>query len=297
MGLLGCAWINIPFLLLLLLALFPGCVAATLAFGSRGKQDETLENRHNLSSVLVILLLFHLAASLAWPALKVRYLVPAGPPLLLLAWVAVTGASPARRGRLIAITVLIGLFSVAAWLKGSLHGEGLALAFLIGFLPMSLVILISRGPWVSSRLRELPAIYLAILLGAAVGAWPGGAYFNVPPCPDFFGEDKDQKEEVRAEELHHVAKALQERGIVKVIGDLRLWHESPGLEVVTPPLEIHGERYGESLRLAAEPRSIRYAVLEKALLARQAGADHVENLEWIWEGVEWVIVRLGGTPP
>lgn len=289
-GLLRCAYQNIPFLLLLVIALFPGCLAACMARIKAIRSMFVERERDSLLTGAGLILALHLMVCLAWPAVKVRYLVPAGPLMLVLAWRAVMPAllPKARRANLV-FTVGLGLVCAAIAIKGSVHGQRLLIAFLLGYLPLGLVLFLAIPAMHPNRVRLFPGICLGFLLAAAGGVLPGQAYFNLPPWPDFFGENKEAMEQERAAETVKIAETLKSLGCSKAMGDITLWHALPGLELTTPPKSLPGETYPQILRQVAGSHSLRYAQLERSM-----APDSAESWEMkaVWKGKHWVLLDL-----
>ena len=97
-GLATCVVYNIPYLLLALLALFPGCIAVLVSGTMSRRLGDGKKETDPLAVALWIILIILLAACLVWPAMKIRYLVPAAPLILLLAWHRLTVQATFHRG-------------------------------------------------------------------------------------------------------------------------------------------------------------------------------------------------------
>ncbi|MFH1998115.1 MAG: hypothetical protein ABIK28_00475 [Planctomycetota bacterium] len=279
-GMLHCAWLNIPYLLLLLLALFPGCLVVFTASGPCLRHALFGKERKPLVIALFTVIALHLTSCLIWPALKVRYLVPVGPLVVTWAvawaWQQSLGIRRLSRKSLLLGAFAAGLLCLAVWLKGSVHGKNLFLSFMVSYLTLSLVYLAATLELFADVRSKLPLLGLCALFLAAVGVYPGQAYFNIPPFPDFFGQDKDQLHVSECMALHsiydqleEISKPLEASGTSHadgLIGDLRLWHitpfSSPSLTIMEPPKLLPGENYLDLLRTAAEPFKIGYAVIE-----------------------------------
>jgi len=281
-GLAGCAWFNIPYLLLLLLVLFPGCAAIVAADIPDLKKRILSKSRDPLVAAVAVVLLFHLAACLLWPALKLRYIVPAAPLIILLAWKQALGNPLTMKWWTIWTTLAVGALCIAVRLKGSVHGEALFMAFLLCYLPMSLGRIAG-----SSRITIL---FLVVLCLTGAGAWPGSAYFNIQPCPDFFGQDKETIERESAEELHRISAFLNDsRPGVPIIGDIRLWHTDHSLRVIEPPKAFPGDDYGRALQTVSSCYSASIAVLGRREAASLEGAA---GMKIIWEGGHMKVFEL-----
>jgi hypothetical protein len=288
-GLLYCAWLNIPYLLLLLMAVAPGCLALWVADCRNWVRALSGKERDPLLLAVIVILLVHLCACFLWPALKVRYLVPAVPLLLLPAWQFALGEEAKPRKWILAATAALAVLCAAVYLKGSLHGHDLLLVFLTGYFPMSLVCLVQAIPSLQTRSLRLPAIGFGLFLLAVAGQRPGESYFNLHPWPDFFGQDKDGLEMFRAGEGKELGETLHNLGITRVMGSLELWHAAPDLLWVVVPKNLPGENYAERLRFAASFHEIRHAVLAPHVLSRP-----FESLQMtpLWEGAHWVLLEL-----
>lgn len=293
-GLIRCAWFNIPYMLLLLLVLFPGCLAAINASAPCLKHALLSRERKPLFIALTVVIGLHLAASLAWPALKVRYLVPVGPLVVtwggIWAWQQSTGVRRLSRKSILLGTFLIIIFGLAVWLKGSMNGKRLFDETLLSFFTYSFVAFLAtcRLP-VRAVPRHITAIGICALFFSAVLICPGGAYFNMPPVPDMFGQDKDRldhEEGVELRRMHHQLSGLVANG---VIGDMRLWHIDPALSVVTPPKKLAVEGYLEVLKAAAEPFAIRYAILESQVAQSLVEKDSARVMD---RTSKWVLIDI-----
>lgn len=288
-GWFQCAWFNIPYLLLLLVALMPGS-AAILASSLPALRRDTLKGqKESLACAGVVILGFHLLACLFWPALKVRYLVPAAPLFLLLAWRQVLQAASVRKRWTLSILILFGLLCAAIYLKGSVHGRNLFISYLLSFLPMSLILLIGSGGIAEGMRSRLPALCLGLLSISAVGVLPGGAYYNVPPCPDFFGQDNEVRDALRKQEMIQVSTFLEGKGADAVMGEITLWHIRRGIRLVRPPLYLGEGSYKNTLETAARPFSIPYAVLDRKSLEV---LPDLEDAHQVWQGEWWTIIDL-----
>lgn len=288
-GWLQCAWFNIPYLLLLLVALMPGCAAMLASSLPALGRDTVQGQKEYLACAGVVILVFHLLACLFWPALKVRYLVPAAPLFLLLAWRQVFRTAPMRRSWILSILILFGLFCAAVYLKGSVHGRNLFVSYLLSFLPMSLILLIGSKGVVGGMRSRIPALCLGLLSISAVGVLPGGAYYNVPPCPDFFGQDNEMQEAVRSQELRRVSAFLEQEGVDTVMGEITLWHMRREIRLVRPPLYLGEVSYKNTLETAARPFSVPYAVLDRKALETLPG---LQDARKAWQGEWWTIIEL-----
>jgi hypothetical protein len=285
-GLAGCALLNAPYLLLLVLALFPGCAAVLLSRGPDFKNRIRSCAKEALPCALFILLAFHLAACLAWPALKLRYLVPAAPLVLILAWRMVLDPKfRIHRGWLASLAALLAALCIGARLEGSVHGEALVVYFLLSYLSMSLILVLSQVRRLQAAMIRVPALCLAMLCISAGGTWPGDAYFNLPPLPDFFGRNKEADEAAKDRELAHLVELLKSKGQRTVMGDPRIWHLDPDLNVVEPPKRFGGEDCADLLLEAARARGIRFAVLDRQawedVLGENSRIPHVDSERWI----------------
>ncbi|MBU0754157.1 MAG: hypothetical protein KJ645_03395, partial [Planctomycetes bacterium] len=213
-----------------------------------------------------------------------------GPLFLLLAWRAVEGARPRRISWILGVTLALGLFSAAVMFKGSMHGKGLWNAFLLGFLPISLLWFVPLYKANGKAARfGLPAICMALLLAATAGTWPGQAYFNLPPWPDFFGENKEIVEHERAAETVRIGQILNDLGCEKAMGDIGLWHACKNIALVTPPKRLANENYPLILHGAASQFGLRYVQLDRSMLDKKIESWGVKVL---WEGGHWVLLDL-----
>ena len=284
---------NLSFLFLLLLAAAPGALAVVLLCRPGGRPEDRCggeEEGRETARALAVILAFHLAACLLWPALKTRYLVPALPLLLLLAFHALRASPAAPPRRAAAVTALAGLFCAGVWLKGGTHGTELGSAFLLSFLPMApLLILAGRRAGAGGLFRRLPLPALCLLLLSGAGIRPGGAYFNLPPWTDFFGADKDALEAAAGRELLEGAERLARLGAVRVMGDPRLHFAGRAFQVVTPPLRLPGEAYDGILLRAARLHGVRRALLSAEAAGALSGKEGIRKL---WSGRRWVLFHL-----
>lgn len=273
-GFARCAWQNIPYLMLLLLILFPG------ALGLICFQGPGLLRKNKLTPYLMILL-FHLIFCILWPALKLRYMTPCGPLILLIAWVIAIQRKQTYAKWVITLFAVLSLACIAIWLKGSLHGKSLFLAFLICFAPLVLVF--------PPPLRKWTPLLFGILSLFSVGALPGSAYFNLKDHPDFFGIDMETREKELSLSLEECAEELDRLGVERVIGDLKLWSINPRIRLYTLPLANPEEDYKKILNLAAKPFNIRFVFMQ-----RQAyeGKSELLSLKMAWKNKDWVILDL-----
>jgi hypothetical protein len=149
------------------------------------------------------------------------------------------------------------------------HGEGLFIAFLLGYFSLSLILLLNSS--------VLPSIAMVLLALSTAGAWPGAAYFNIAPWPDFTGEDREAVEKVHAQDLEKAAAFIEKQGIDRLLGELALWHLVGEVRLVTLPKALPGEDYSRTIETAARPYGIRHALLPPDKGAGQPlwkGRDH-----------------------
>ena len=262
-GLATAALLNTPYGLLLLVGLFPGCLVVLAAAVPEWTRCVLGRKKNPYVTSLTLVLVFHLTATWFWPALKTRYLVPAAPLILLLAVFFAGRIVSAGRASLLVIGMALAFATGLLLIRGNLHGTAFLLAFLVAFIPMAGLILITqrgtepalRGPLVLTGL-------VVLTLGGAIlsRTLPGSAYFNIPPFSDFFGRDKNIEEQVKTESILEAAECLEDLGIEGVVGDLALWHANSALRVITPPPDVAGEDPVTLIRRAAAPYNVGHAL-------------------------------------
>jgi len=282
-GALRCIWQNIPFTFFLLLSLLPGSAAVIML------HPFTKNKRNHLFISLLVILVLHLGLCIAWPAVKLRYLAPAAPIILLLALHICTHNPIVNRKWLALVTVVAGLFCAAAWIKGSNHGSGLMTAYVVSFLPMAVLLFLNKKGSAHSLLRKALPLVLAALCLISLGTAPGQAYFNLYYHHDFVGQDKETIALEEGADLVKASRIIQDQGIQTLLGDLRLHSINPSLKIATLPQIVNGEDYFETLKSAANRLSIRYALLYKNLYK---GNEALLLIKPEWTGDIWTLINL-----
>ncbi len=274
------------------LILLPGSLALVGAGGlSLASLGIARKERRPVACIVVLLVL--LLAALAWPGIKLRYLVPLLPLIVLVAVrVAVSRPLPGEKWGLLAVgglwlTTLFltrdDLFGTAdvprpeRWWITALGGLGsLGLPILLRWRNLSRQ---GVGLVLASGLLFVPTVTV-LIYGTSPSSHPLTSYHSSWLTPDFYGKHKEIDEAAEMEALFSVAKVLHEEGAKTVAAPFGLIFEKDFF-VVTLPLGA-GSFQEEAL----------------VSLVDRFDVDHVvtpESGDWptgLRPGVEWLSGRL-----
>lgn len=234
------AWLpgNVMYLFTTGLALWPGLLALVAA-GALPLAGRALRERDRRVLAALCALAALLVVALGWPGLKLRYLVPMT-PLVLLLGARLLGQAPGRLERALGLLVALGWGALLVLTLDDLRGIGpdarperwrlQALLGAAGLLAPLVFRHVAQGGAGLRRALVSGALVAPIVTATALSAWPHTAYHSTPLSPDAFGQQREISIEREARTLARARAAALESGARVLCGPVEL------LEWSTPAL-------------------------------------------------------------
>lgn len=269
--------VNVRFLLSQSALWFASC-AALAAAGAAAAWRAARAGHGAAHAALVLLPLAHLLVSLAWPAAKLRYLVPLAPFAVLLAvgGLRALAAGGSRRAAFAAL----GAFALVA---GEMLARGRAFE---GCIVLAAVAVALLPPLLAPRPLALLAPF-ALLQAVLVAASPTRTTYNdgILIADQFKRTGAEAADRVRQTRLRRAAGELLRRDVRAVIADVELaaygLAQPEPLLVVQEPQFVDAESFGPALRRALTHFGVRHVLATSAeSLELYRGLAGFEAEEW-----------------